>query len=791
MFNKLLRRSAPREEGMAQTDKIKFILRQAYDFEVALQAMDYVLDDRSDEGLQLLLDNENNEGVNHGDEKTINYLARGVIEFLEAVLGFEAAEMKKASATLAKAEELSLKSRQKAQKLNIKSSSLYPPGTVYAVTYTEACLLHALLMLFSESMMEAAKALLKLRKAYHMLVEIFQATKKAEETKSANPSRSASQASFFSGKGNFESVDIPYKLSPEEQDNPQLLAHAERVHSMRIKRLTGAHIGNSPAINRLRHDMGLDAMKHLPKVPITEFSPLTDDLDMSEATIDEFIGSGVNLCYGILQVVLSLIPPAIGAVLSIVGFKGNREDGLRLIWKSTKTRNIHGCIGLLGLMFYYDGPFQFTDADFDIPAHGEVPVSSMSGLSLHEGSTVGQSNLSLPSEIKIRSRSSSKVRSGSNSQANSKPVSRSSSHHSLSTAFTASSRAHSKSVRVDEMDGHTLLHPGRLLIDALLQARALFPNSALWLLNEATILSANGRLLEAVELLDSIDVDKIQMRQVKSRLIFDRAITLVHLHEYDRAAADLIALIDISNWSHALYRYFAGCCYLENYRLYELGIRELENPEKYRKQAEEWIFTAPELLGKRKFKSKYLPLDRFMLRKVEYFKATQKRLNLENPLDAIATSPAHELTYFYNGYNRMDSNDLKLARTLLTEYHNPATDERDPDQELIRKFLVSLTDRRLGHVQEGCDLMDNEILPAFFYMENDVPKFIKKNEDPWLYPAALYERALFNWKLTGMAGLQESREWLTRAQNYSGDYELSTRIGMKIKAASDRVDSAL
>ena len=48
------------------------------------------------------------------------------------------------------------------------------------------------------------------------------------------------------------------------------------------------------------------------------------------------------------------------------------------------------------------------------------------------------------------------------------------------------------------------------------------------------------------------------MRQVKSLMVFERAILLVNLHEYNRAADDLISLLEISDWSHALYTYFAG-----------------------------------------------------------------------------------------------------------------------------------------------------------------------------------------------------------------------------------------
>lgn len=164
--------------GEEQPTKTKQILKQANDFEIALKGMDFVLDDRTEEGLNLLKEAEKDAN----SDKTILTLARGVIEFLQATLSFETEEMKKAAITLGQAEQMSWKSKQNAEKTNFKSSSIYPPGTVYAVTYTESCLLHALLMLFSESMMEAAKAFLKLRRAYTMLQDIMITVKRAERS---------------------------------------------------------------------------------------------------------------------------------------------------------------------------------------------------------------------------------------------------------------------------------------------------------------------------------------------------------------------------------------------------------------------------------------------------------------------------------------------------------------------------------------------------------------------------------------------------------------------------------
>lgn len=737
---------------LSQEEKTKLILKQAYDFEIALRAMDYVLDDNPDRGLKLLEDSDKEADE---DERTINVLARGVIEFLEATLSFEADEMKKASATLAKAETLSQKSKTNAENLKLSNSSKYPPGTVFAVTYTESLLLHALLMIFSESMMEVAKALLKLRKAYYTLQEVLEQIKAANlkaveeaEKKGENLSSSPSAASFIASGEVFNSIDIPYKLTDEEAKDKELLEFAEKVHHMRTKRLSGAHIDNPPAINRLRKELGLQAMDQLPKKPIEEHVVLDDDIDKSQATIDEFIHSGVNLCFGIIQVVLSLLPPAIGAVLSVVGFSGSREEGLKLVWKATKHRNVHGCIGLLGLMFYYDGPFQFTDDDFDVPASVKEYLESQNKKEITEGDNEGK-------EASVSAQSVGSV-------------------DSLN------------------MDSNTLLHPGKIMEDALLKSRALFPNSALWLLNEARMLSGKGRLEDAVALMDSIDVNKIRMRQVKSLMIFDRAITLIHLHEYDRAADDILSLLEISDWSHAFYSYFAGCCYLEKWRMIQIGDLKSEKEEFYKEQATKLIFNSVDYLGKKTWRSKNLPLDRFVARKVAQFKATQAKLNLMNPLDAIATSPVYEIAYFYNGFNRMSRKHLEISQKMLTEFKNPAVESNDPDQNLIRDLLVSLTLRRLDKIEEGCKLLDEKVLPAFFSVsEDNNVSYVKKSEDPWLYPSALYERALFCWKLNGVEKLPECKEWLVRAQNYADDYELSSRVGMKIKAAIDRVDSAL
>ncbi|GME97727.1 unnamed protein product, partial [Ambrosiozyma monospora] len=151
--------------SLDEKQKTSKVVEEAIQIENAFKAMDFVLDDRADEGFELLKDR---------DTVPISQLAYGVIEFLEATLGFEAQAMKKAHETLSLAENQNYKAKTYAERNKLKTSFVYPIGTEFAVAYAEANLLNALLMLMSESVVEGAKALLKLRRAYHTLDQISQ-----------------------------------------------------------------------------------------------------------------------------------------------------------------------------------------------------------------------------------------------------------------------------------------------------------------------------------------------------------------------------------------------------------------------------------------------------------------------------------------------------------------------------------------------------------------------------------------------------------------------------------------
>lgn len=782
--------------SLTQDEINQKVANQALQLERALKAMDYVLDDRSEEAFKLLDDHDNT---------AISELAYGVVQFLEATLGFEPETMKKASETLSKAESMAWKEKTNAEKNQIKSSQIYPPGTEFAVAYAESNLLNALLMLLSENFMEGAKALLKLRRAYQTLDAISKhlntppdASSSALADLDSYPTCSSTHSTSF--------VDLPLPLTEQELKDRKIIEELDQTYHMRKARINGSHIGNPPVSDSLRSSLGF-------KNDSAGTTPSDKDIlkfgNPDVASVDEYIHSGVNLCFGILQVVLSLIPQGIGKVLSVVGFKGSREAGLQMVWNAAQERNIHGGIGLLALLVFYDGPFQFTDVDFDVPTAEELAKNNKTS------SKSGKEEEEALKKIKTNATTASKKELVEDKIA-------------LERMATSG-------------HGETLLHPGEKLVKVLLHSRALFPHSNLWLLQESRMLASRGRLHEAVELMDTAKPS--QMKQVDALLGFDRSMILVFLHHFDRAAGDFLDLIKINSYSHALYTWFAAACYLEAYRMCLTGLIPKDTDvdpskmETYAKLAEKYIHEAPKLIGKKKFLSKIPPFEKFIARKYKELEDSHNSHPKIPFIDCIQTSLIHELAYFWNGYNRMSSECLELSISLLAYSATPSSSSssirtssdvtsgvsslsihsstslksRDQttspipltlinketglpyakvheskEQRMIRTTLQCLALRRLGYIQEGMRIFDKAVISNLVLPDG---KLTKLNKNPYLYPTALYERALFTWKLDGADGLAECMKWLKYSQAYGGDdYELSTRVTMKTKAAIDRLE---
>lgn len=821
------------------------VLLQVHDFEIALQAMDLLLDDRNKEGTDLLKSKQKEHKERCDDPGAIFHLALGVMQFIEATLGFEAEVMSRAHKTLSESEDASLSHSKHNQKKAISTSHIYPPGTEFQVTYAELTLLNALIMLLQENntMVEQAKALMKLRRAYQILDSTYRKIKELEPLFNKNLIKFKKQALNLS----VSSVDLPgFDLpsgdsSASLPDEMKLMKNLEQVYQMRKRRIEGVCTSNhgsqvnffkddssfynsqsalvsslAPASSSMRFSKStstanesfandspkISASKDLPAIDDDDFSDANESFESAESveivppkasdvprlqtpvsgiypesvlsaetsnsrpaadshlhvsTIDEFIHSGVQLCFGILQVVLSLIPPTIGRVLSIVGFKGNRDVGLKMLWRTSITaRNIHGDLALLCLLVFYDGPIQFIETGFQLPGHDDASVTNV--LDISDLLTISESQL----EIVVK-------------------------------------------------------NPSLYTPQLLRKARMLFPHNALWLLQEGRMLAAQGKIENAIETMQSFTDNpstEIRMEQVEALLTFDRAMFYAFVHDYDSAARDFCSMLNISSWSPAVYLFMAGSCYLEKWRMIKSDVIQYASEEEkqtqlefYAEKADHYLKLAPTYVpghganaaskkGGIGGSSKQMPFDKFVLRKTKQIETRNQSSNLSY-IECVGTSLIHELVYFWNGYNRMPTKDVELLLRMLKFSSGPhAQFEETMDEAMIRNFYLSVCIRKLGNVQGAIDLLDKEVLSKF--VTQDIPgspiKFTKMTYSPYLYPTAMYERAISMWvkhyKTDGALAVKESLAWLKKGETVSdvGDYELSNRTSMRIKAATERIE---
>lgn len=83
--------------------------------------------------------------------------------------------------------------------------------------------------------------------------------------------------------------------------------------------------------------------------------------------MDAYIHSSTYLFFGLLQTMLSLIPPAMSRLLSIIGFHGDRTLGLSLLWRASTFDNLNGAMAAVILLSYYTGLVAYLDI---LPASG-------------------------------------------------------------------------------------------------------------------------------------------------------------------------------------------------------------------------------------------------------------------------------------------------------------------------------------------------------------------------------------------------------------------------------------
>ncbi|KAI1415535.1 hypothetical protein F5Y13DRAFT_145622 [Hypoxylon sp. FL1857] len=319
------------------------------------------------------------ERLRKGDS-SFHHLGMAVCIFMRSILGFEKEIMAEASSRLVDCENTSWNEMKKAQKeAKAGEDRIYPPGSEYSLVIADSQLMSAIIAVLHESLTEALRGFYKLRKAYLTLDEIMQAEaaylKKKGLSSDFSKEQLASSSSSTSGARANGTDDTDTDLEFVDADEAHSGAQTPLSYEGHLSK------GSDPPEKRLsKLSLNSNATsKAQPEKPGTSGGPSTPgglSSDIFNNPVDIFVHSGANMCFGSMLLLLSMVPPTFSRLLSIIGFRGDRERGINMLWQSSQFNNINGAVGGLMLLSYYNGLLSFADI---LPSDEDVEKGAIVG----------------------------------------------------------------------------------------------------------------------------------------------------------------------------------------------------------------------------------------------------------------------------------------------------------------------------------------------------------------------------------------------------------------------------
>lgn len=554
-------------------------------------------------------------------------LGLGITTFMRSILGFEKEMMAEASKRLANCENNAWNEMKKAQKdaaTNGQPEKIHPAGSQYALVHAEAQLMSAVVGVLHESLTEGLKGFYKLRKAFITLDSIMEAENTYLKAKGLDiestgskgllsnaAAKGAASANGTSSGEQTEDSDLDFVDAaeglPQAQTPTQYQGHLELEGE--TEKMKGLSI----------NDKEMSTADEWSKGP---------DSDIFTDPIDAFVHSGANMCFGVLLLIISMVPPAFSRLLSIIGFRGDRERGVTMMWQSTRFDNINGAVAALVLLAYYNGLLAFADI---LPSEEET----------ERGAIVG--------------------------------------------------------------------YPKKRCADLLAKMRSRYPDSRLWRLEEARGLSNSKDLHGAIAIL--LKNTDSKMRQVEALNAFELSLNTMFVGDYPATRDNFLRCIELNDWSHSLYYYFAGCAELETYRsAFHAKVRDETQIALHKRKAEELLLKGRSTAGMKRFMARPMPFEVYVSRKISKWEERQKLLGIDF-VDAAGLSPGQEMVFLWNGTKKMAQAELDLSEQMLSWDRLTAPEEAkakimaECDEQVIRDVCMAAIRRCGGELDEAESLL--------------------------------------------------------------------------------------
>jgi hypothetical protein len=171
---------------------------------------------------------------------------------------------------------------------------------------------------------------------------------------------------------------------------------------------------------------------------------------------------------------------------------------------------------------------------------------------------------------------------------------------------------------------------------------------------------------------------------------------------------------------------------------------------------------------------KQLPFDVFVNRKIQKWEHRAKDWSVDF-IDAIGVSPIEEMTYFWNGYKRMQPDHLRISEGRLawsSSEANPLWAKESLDEHAVLAVLQAGILRNLNRREDARQLLQKEIL------DHEWALFKGGFKDNWTCPVAHYEMSVNYWndycENGDVKDIDHSSTWLQKCAAWES-YDLDAR----------------
>ena len=614
-----------------------------------------------------------------------------------------------ASDRLAVVETTSYDAQRKAEKdKNAFRSDIYAPGAEFMLVHAQAQVMSAVVGILTESISEALKGFYKIRKAFAALKALAEMEKAYLRSEKSRPSSTATQESYpasiqatrsvdsgISSRGQSSTADTSewthIERDNEEDDNDDDDDEDDEFHD------ADEHIDDSPDVEKSlkRGTTHKHTVSQISMPPLTRGDTLfpSDPLGAIRHPVDEYIHSGSLMTHGCLLLLLSMVPPSFGRILSVIGFRGDRDRGLTMLWKTTKYDNINGGMASLVVLSFYSTLMTALDI---LPP---TPQNLLRDTTPDQEVPVGVHPRAACRTLLARMRKMF-------------PKSR--------VWLLEESRAYSSDRRLD-LAVQTVNPPIDDDPSALKQVRGLS-----WF---------------------QYSINCMYMHHYTAcATAFQKCVSLnswSHVLYYYIPACCHVEL-------YRTHKYGLGRTPSESVPIDE------KQAAVHAAAAVELFEKATSNTGKKKFMQRQMPFDIFVARKMNKWRARAAERGVPL-VDAVGVSPVEELNFFWSGYARMSREELveslvRLAWSdgLVEERHveegqtstsdNQFWQTESRDERAVLAVLRACVWRHLGRTKEAAELLKREVIDG-----HSLESFKGLNKDSWTAPLARYELAVCYW----------------------------------------------